>query len=340
MVSVTIDGVVRVFSIREYIVLVLVWEREITHSFSAERREMISQFKLSELGGTDPFLNAKLFNVGAAPNNMLQWFAAKGAQMTVSASYSSLMISSHSVQCATKSVILHLQWQEEGASPNEPANGTDKPHKDTLSVKSPTNGSSIKSPNDGSNSPAVLSPSVLSIPSASLSVSSNTSNAQTPSRTPASASTSLSTSTNAQTPSRSSSTFSRSTSSASIGGSASSRRTSLLANISTGLGGGVGGRRSVSGRRTPASNPLSPNSGSGAVTPTSATSTHSFGINSVRVGQRAAILTAPPKLVALVETPDVAVGAVDPRKKRVVTATRFSSRVGADRRVSPFSLLI
>jgi pyrimidine and pyridine-specific 5'-nucleotidase len=44
-------------------------------------------------------------------------------------------------------------------------------------------------------------------------------------------------------------------------------------------------------------------------------------------------LTAPPKIVAIVETPDVAVGAVDPRKRRVVTATRFSSRAGADRRV-------
>lgn len=38
-----------------------------------ERREMISQFKLSELGGSDPVLNAKLFNVGSAPNNMLQY---------------------------------------------------------------------------------------------------------------------------------------------------------------------------------------------------------------------------------------------------------------------------
>jgi len=38
----------------------------------------------------------------------------------------------------------------------------------------------------------------------------------------------------------------------------------------------------------------------------------------------------PPKLVALVETPDVAVGAVDARKRRVVTATRFSSRTRAD----------
>lgn len=34
---------------------------------------MISQFRLAELGGGDPVLNAKLFNVGAAPNNMLQY---------------------------------------------------------------------------------------------------------------------------------------------------------------------------------------------------------------------------------------------------------------------------
>jgi pyrimidine and pyridine-specific 5'-nucleotidase len=50
---------------------------------------------------------------------------------------------------------------------------------------------------------------------------------------------------------------------------------------------------------------------------------------------RAALLTAPPKLVALVETPDVAVGpgAVDPKKRRVVTATGLSSRARADRRM-------
>ena len=52
----------------------------------------------------------------------------------------------------------------------------------------------------------------------------------------------------------------------------------------------------------------------------------------VRFG-RAAVLTAPPKLVAVVETPDIAVGAVDPRKRRVVTATRFSTRAGASRTV-------
>jgi pyrimidine and pyridine-specific 5'-nucleotidase len=58
---------------------------------------------------------------------------------------------------------------------------------------------------------------------------------------------------------------------------------------------------------------------------------------------RAAVLTAPPRLIAIIETPDVAVGAVDPRKRRVVTATRFSSRAGADRRVrtdAAFHLLL
>lgn len=35
----------------------------------------------------------------------------------------------------------------------------------------------------------------------------------------------------------------------------------------------------------------------------------------------------------MIETPDIAVGAVDPRKRRVVTATRFALRTGADRRI-------
>lgn len=51
---------------------------------------MISQFRLSELGAGDPVLNSKLSSVGAAPNNMLQWFAAKGRQVTVSGVYALL----------------------------------------------------------------------------------------------------------------------------------------------------------------------------------------------------------------------------------------------------------
>ncbi|KAF8962105.1 hypothetical protein BDZ97DRAFT_1826407 [Flammula alnicola] len=223
VVSVTIDGIVRVFSIK--------------------RREMMSQFKLSELGAGDPVLNAKLFNVGAAPNNMLQWFAAKGTQMT----------------CATKSVILHLQWQEGDTTP-------------------------IASTTLTANSPVSLTGS------------------QGPPRT------------------RTGSVLGRSTTSSSI--STSQRRTSLMAPSPITVNSLSKSRLSLSGARTPTT-PLSPSPRN---------STPASGGFPIRFG-RAAILTAPPKLVAIVETPDVAVGAVDPRKRRVVTATRFSSRAGADRRI-------
>ncbi|KAF9479123.1 hypothetical protein BDN70DRAFT_879098 [Pholiota conissans] len=223
VVSVTIDGIVRVFSIK--------------------RREMISQFKLAELGAGDPVLNAKLFNVGTAPNNMLQWFAAKGTQMT----------------CATKSIIMHLQWQEGDAAPIAAASIT-------------------------ASSPVSMSAS------------------QGPLRT------------------RTGSVLSRSTTSNSI--STPQRRISLAAPSTGNTANPLNkSRLSMSGTRTPTT-PLSPS-------PREGTPAGGFPI---RFG-RAAILTAPPKLVAIVETPDVAVGAVDPRKRRVVTATRFSSRAGADRRI-------
>ncbi|KAF8154498.1 hypothetical protein B0H34DRAFT_799277 [Crassisporium funariophilum] len=220
VVGVTIDGIVRVFSIK--------------------RREMISQFKLAELGAGDPVLNSKLFNVGSAPNNMLQWFAAKGTQMT----------------CATKSVILHLQWQEGEEAP-------------------------------------IVAPSLTSQSPVSMGAS------QGPPRT------------------RTGSVLGRSTSSIST----PHRRISLVAPSASNAFSSSKGRLSVNGPRTPTT-PLSPS-------PRNSTPAPGFPI---RYG-RATILTAPPKLVALVETPDVAVGAVDPRKRRVVTATRFSSRAGADRRI-------
>lgn len=80
VVSVTIDGVVRVFSIGKKLHPIT---RGIDSFSFTDKREMVSQFKLSELGAGDPVLNAKIFNVGAGSNNMLQWFAAHGTQMTV-----------------------------------------------------------------------------------------------------------------------------------------------------------------------------------------------------------------------------------------------------------------
>ncbi|RPD65381.1 hypothetical protein L226DRAFT_550735 [Lentinus tigrinus ALCF2SS1-7] len=236
VVSVTIDGMVRVFSIK--------------------RREMVSQFKLSELGGGDPVLSAKLMQVGRAPDNMLQWFAAKGTQMT----------------CATKSVILHLQWTEEEEAPGTAASLTSA---------------------DSTRPTTPLTPSALSPgPAPRL---------------------------------RTISSLSRSTSSLST----PQRRGSLIASKSpTGLASSVGPKSRLSlnistGPMTPVSMTGSPRTG----TPISSMNQSPF---AVRFG-RAAVLTAPPKLVAVVDTPDVAVGAVDPRKRRVVTATRFSTRAGATR---------
>ncbi|KAF8223235.1 hypothetical protein L208DRAFT_1317814 [Tricholoma matsutake] len=243
VVGVTIDGMVRVFSIK--------------------RREMISQFKLSELGGGDPVLSSRLWNVGAAPNNMLQWFAAKGTQMT----------------CATKSVILHLQWQEGEEKEKEKEKGK-------------------------------LSPVVASHP-INTNLTTTVNNNLTPTTT--------TTTDTADLPrTRTVSSLTRSTTSSSV----HPRRPSL--NITqTQTPKGRLSRASLNVSRTPVSMISSGPRTSPIPLPT---------LFPVRFG-RAAILTAPPKIVAVVETPDVAVGAVDPRKRRVVTATRFSSRAGADRRI-------
>ncbi|KAL5532396.1 hypothetical protein ACEPAF_5966 [Sanghuangporus sanghuang] len=219
IVSVTIDGIVRVFSI--------------------VKREMISQFKLSELGGGDPILNAKLFNVGRAPDNMLQWFAAKGTQMT----------------CATKSIILHLQWTESGQQQQS---------EESSSIASPT---------------AVSSSSPVST---RASIKGGRQSLVSP--------------------------LARSTSS--IGGP----RKKVLSMSNSSRPGGVGPRPSLP------MTPLSASSSSPFSMSTSSRSGSAMGspatpLFAVRFGQ-AAVLTAPPKLVAVVETPDVALG-----------------RAGADRRI-------
>lgn len=260
---------------------------------------MISQFKLSELGGSDPVLNAKLANVGAAPNNMLQWFAAKGSQMTVRAPFPTQFNCSNpfSFQCATKSVILHLQWQESDTNQETPG----APIAASVLTSSPV--SRFPTPGPGpsrSRTGSSLGRSTTS-PNAASAVSPQ------PRRT-----------TSGVAKLESSMMSSMHTTSTTTAG----LTTSKLGRLS------VGGF----GSRMPLLSPLSPSPRNGAAGPSSG-SILGNGSFSHRFG-RATILTAPPKLVAIVETPDVAVGAVDARKRRVVTATRFSSRAGADRRVS------
>ncbi|KAG6836951.1 hypothetical protein H0H93_000591 [Arthromyces matolae] len=282
-----------------------------------ERREMISQFKLSELGGGDPVLNAKLYNVGMAPNNMLQWFAAKGTQMT----------------CATKSVIIHLQWQEDEVEGHEGNNLTQNTvaangrslvgsptslSPSTPSASASANGrtrttSSLSSSFGLSRSPSVLS-SLSNSNSTSIAgvpVPTSTSGISTPIRRGSFAPTGI------QTP----------VTPTSISGAGAAVRSRSRLSLNTGI------------PRTPTNVNLNGSvngNGNGIPTPTrvNGTGSNSTSNTPVKLSQRAAILTAPPKIVGIVETPmDVAVGAVDPRKRRVVTATRFSSRAGAVREI-------
>lgn len=175
-------------------------------------------------------------------------------------------------QCATKSIILHLQWTE--GSESTVTNGRE-------STLSPV----------GNGAPSPVAPRARTVSSLARS----TSSLSTPQRR-----ISLNHSTNTLA-----------TPSPSIRPSRLSmpRTPSYATNSSAGVG-------------SPGLLSPSPLSVSGIGSPMA-----------FRFGQ-AAVLTAPPKLVGIVDTPDVAVGAVDPRKRRVVTATRFSSRAGADRRVS------
>lgn len=324
VVGVTIDGVVRVFSIK--------------------RREMISQFKLSELlldelangrfaaalreaaaasleaelqdengdengsfvktGATvkelETDMGKRFANVGAAPNNMLQWFAAKGSQMT----------------CATKSIIIHLEWQhDETGTPTLSASTSQGPSKrPSLSVSSSRRGSMSPAPGPGS----YFSPNPRkSLASNELSTSKTTSNMKStgPTLSPP---------------------MSRNTSS-NLSSVAGRRLSVSTANYNSGALGTPNRRISLMSSTSSAS-PKTPNNVStgpgrtpsrlgGARTPGLASPAAGSPGFSKKFGQ------APPKIVALVQTPDVAVGAVDPRKRRVVTATRFSSRAGADRRI-------
>ena len=185
------------------------------------------------------------------------------------------------VQCATKSVILHLQWQES----------------DTTEETSPV--SMLPSPGSRSRTGSSLGRSTTS-PNVALAVSPQ--------------------------PRRTASVIARNES------NMMSIVNTTTSTTTAGLSSSKLGRLSIGGfgSRMPLLSPSQRNGTAGSFSISSSTMgngnfTHRFG--------RATILTAPPKLVAIVETPDVAVGAVDPRKRRVVTATRFSSRAGADRRV-------
>lgn len=64
IISATVDGVIRTFSIA--------------------KREMLGQFKLSDLAARQPEYAAKLKDVGGTALSLLAWFEAEGRFMAVS----------------------------------------------------------------------------------------------------------------------------------------------------------------------------------------------------------------------------------------------------------------
>lgn len=166
------------------------------------------------------------------------------------------------MQCATKSIILHLQWAEEEEKRPEVTSPTAVDYPSPISAKLDVTSPPVK------GRPSLMSP------------------------------------------------LNRSTSSVSVA------RRKTLSMSTTSSARAAAPRPSLPTPTTPMS-PFAVSRSGSPRTP----------LFAVRYGQ-AAVLTAPPRLIAVVETPDVALGSVDAQKRRVVTTTRFSTRAGADRSVS------
>lgn len=86
IITATVDGVIR--------------------SFSIGKREMLGQFRLSELAQRQPEFANKLKDVGVGALGMLTWFAAEGRFMAVS--YTA--VNKLTFQCATKDIVIRLAW--------------------------------------------------------------------------------------------------------------------------------------------------------------------------------------------------------------------------------------
>lgn len=311
LVAVTVDGVIRCFSIK--------------------RKEMIGQFHLAKLGDPSLSLASRLGDL-AAGSTMLEWFAAHGNTLTV----------------ASKNLVVHLEWQEhivplvDEAPPSPAADSLRRSASSRLGTGTPTP-MRTRTRNDSlqSNSSAVGvgARSAGSTPARSRR-DSTTSNASTASAATTAARRSLGGS------------VSRSPASTTKTGGPSE-----VPALSTPSRPSPGVKRmtpAISSRRisqpAPAPWPLpkanlaqtSPGPGPSPSTSTNpnavafpSEATPSQSPTATRIAPN---LTAAPRVAAVLDTPDMATGCVDPSKRRIVCSTRFSSRAGADRQLYTSSL--
>ncbi|CDR87317.1 related to pyrimidine 5-nucleotidase [Sporisorium scitamineum] len=329
LVAVTVDGMIRCFSI--------------------PRREMIGQFQLTKLGGAELGLGARLGDL-ANGLSMLEWFAVHGNTMTV----------------ASKNVVVHLEWQEHVVPVQEASI--------PLTAKGLRRSVSSRLSNAGGMAESTLSPlrarrdstmsnasTTATSPSAGLAArsrrDSNTSTtssagglAQTkaPRRSLAGASSGSNT-----TPTRAGRASLGATSTLSTPSRPSPRTATrrvdgpapwplASADLETGRTSGTSTPRRIStSTSTPSlSFPSTPATDveMESVAPDAAAAADA-GPSAQSVATRIAPdLSTAPQVVSVLETPDLAVGCVDPTKRRIVASTRFSSRAGAERKLYASSL--
>ncbi|PWY98278.1 hypothetical protein BCV70DRAFT_202059 [Testicularia cyperi] len=336
LVAVTVDGMIRCFSI--------------------PRREMIGQYQLTRLGTPDLALGSRLGDL-ASGSSMLEWFAAHGNTLTV----------------ASKSLVVHLEWQEHVVPVKE--TGTQPLTAEGLRRSASSrmgNGLSPLRPRRDStqsnNSTTVGSPLTPSSATAAAARARRDSNTSTTSSTSGIGA--------ARSPRRSlAGATSGSGASARTGRSSLGGGTELsLPGLSTpsrprGSPSIPSATKKAGLSHGPAPWPMvtdedsskTSGSASGTSTPTRAprpgsTASLSFpstpGTEPEAVGAAgpegsapgaAATRIAPnlsvaPRVTSVLETPDMATGCVDPAKRRIVASTRFSSRAGAERLLYTSSL--
>ncbi len=331
LVAVTVDGMIRCFSI--------------------PRREMIGQFQLTKLGGAELGLGARLGDL-ASGSSMLEWFAAHGNTMTV----------------ASKNVVVHLEWREHvvpardsqtpltaedlrrsassrlsnaGAAGMSPLRARrDSTMSNASTTTSPANGNYARDRRDSNTSTTSSASGIGGVRSPRRSVVGGSGPTVTPSRSGR-----VSLGATSQSPAAPGlSTPSRprpSTTARRIAGPAPWPL--ATAELDNGATPGTSTPTRMSASNSAASLSFPPTRPAEADVTSLDASANDVNGDSDSGAIPGATRIAPdlstaPRVVSILETPDVAVGCVDPTKRRIVASTRFSSRAGAERKLYASSL--
>lgn len=320
LVAVTIDGTIRSFSIRS--------------------KKMIGEFQLAKLGRTDPKWATLMREFTGEATGMLSWFAAHRNSITV----------------GSKSLVAHLEWREHvipvrrsGGGGGGVGSSTNSPVSSRLSQQRQRSDSITSNASTATNATTASRGAGGGSGSGFTPRSSLNGGNTSPMTTRRVSATAAATSTTKLPPSRRSigggsgsalppPALSPSTPSRGLPSSTSSSRLSTPAASAP--------SPSPSARRHPQQPSMTPSSSAHSL---DADSSFSFdasrddfddavleGDASTAAGagpthRIAPNLTAAPRVVSVLRTPEVATGAVDPRKRRLVCSSRFGTRVGAER---------